>query len=199
LVANRCKQPLGKTSSFQAEFLPLPSGDRSGERVLAVLVARGELPSFDLDRPARFCDSPRPYLGVPARAVILPATRDVLRSQEFWLVKLARCGFCLSLLPSIALAARGAESSASDAGAQTTSKPAVVSKMTDGTRRLVSNTKSMLMPSKPAPVRKSGTTAIHKKNATENKPGFFTSWFAPKPPQTPRTIKEWMALKQPKP
>jgi hypothetical protein len=103
------------------------------------------------------------------------------------------------LLLWVALDARGADSSTSDSGAQTSSKPAVVTKVTDGTRRWVSNTKSMLMPSKPAPVRKSGTTAIHKKNANEDKPGFFKSWFAPKPPQTPRTIKEWMALKQPKP
>jgi hypothetical protein len=118
-------------------------------------------------------------------------------------VKLARCGLYVPLLLLLALDTRGANAGAPESAAGHDSaamaKPAVVTKMTNGTRRLVSNTKNMLMPSKPATVRKSGTTAIHKKNATENKPGFFKSWFAPQPPQTPRTIKEWMALKQPKP
>ncbi len=75
----------------------------------------------------------------------------------------------------------------------------MIGKMTDGTRRLVNGTKSMLLPKKQQPVRKSGTTAIHKKNAEPPKQGFFHSWFHSEPPQTPRTMREWMALKQVQP
>jgi hypothetical protein len=72
--------------------------------------------------------------------------------------------------------------------------PSVVTKMSAGTRRLANNTKSMLTPKKPAT---RGTKVVQSsKKATDEKPGFFKSMFAPEPPPPPKTIKEWMSLKQ---
>lgn len=74
--------------------------------------------------------------------------------------------------------------------------PRVVTKMTDGTKRLASNTTGMLTPKK-ATTRKSGTTDIKRaKNSKQEKPGFFKSLFSSEPPPPPKTIKEWMSLKQ---
>jgi hypothetical protein len=74
--------------------------------------------------------------------------------------------------------------------------PQVVTKMTDGTKRLVGNTTSVFKPSKPT-TRKSGTTNIEiAKKPPQEKQGFFKSLFNPEPPPPPKTIKEWMALKQ---
>jgi hypothetical protein len=74
--------------------------------------------------------------------------------------------------------------------------PQVVTKMGSGTKRLVSNTTSMLTPKKTT-TRKSGTTGMERaKKPQEEKPGFFQSLFHPEPPPPPKTIKEWMSLKQ---
>lgn len=74
--------------------------------------------------------------------------------------------------------------------------PPVVSKMSDGTKRLLSSPTKMFKP-KPKPIKKSGTTNIIKAKRPEaEKQGFFKSMFSPEPPPPPKTIKEWMSLKQ---
>lgn len=74
--------------------------------------------------------------------------------------------------------------------------PAMVTKMTGGTKRLVTNTANKLSPKKTT-TRKSGTTGlVRAKDPREEKPGFFQSLFHPEPPPPPKTIKEWMSLKQ---
>ena len=74
--------------------------------------------------------------------------------------------------------------------------PQVVTKMTDGTKRLVSNTTNIFTPGKTT-TRKSGTTNVEKaKKPPQEKQGFFKSMFNPEPPPPPKTIKEWMSLKQ---
>jgi hypothetical protein len=78
-----------------------------------------------------------------------------------------------------------------------TTSPSVFSGVTNGTKNLMSGTKNLLTPKKKAPVRKSGLTATHSINTPPAmKPGTFSSWFNNEPPPPPRTIKEWMALKQ---
>lgn len=74
--------------------------------------------------------------------------------------------------------------------------PQVVTKMTDGTKRLVSNTTNIFTPGKTT-TRRSGTTNVEKaKKPPQEKQGFFKSMFNPEPPPPPKTIKEWMSLKQ---
>lgn len=74
--------------------------------------------------------------------------------------------------------------------------PQVVTKMSDGTKRLVSNTTNIFTPGKTT-TRKSGTTNVEKaKKPPQEKQGFFKSMFNPEPPPPPKTIKEWMSLKQ---
>jgi hypothetical protein len=79
---------------------------------------------------------------------------------------------------------------------KSTKTPQVVTKMTDGTKRLVSNTTNVFTPSKTT-TRKSGTTGMEiAKKPPQEKQGFFKSMFNPEPPPPPKTIKEWMSLKQ---
>ena|SRR5262245_13482313 len=74
--------------------------------------------------------------------------------------------------------------------------PTVLTKMTDGTKRFVSSTTNMFAPKKHV-TRKSGTTAIHRAKVPERpKQGFFQQLFKPEPPPPPKTVKEWMSLKQ---
>jgi hypothetical protein len=75
--------------------------------------------------------------------------------------------------------------------------PQVVTKMTDGTKRLVSNTANVFTPGKTTTTRKSGTTGFVKaQKPPQEKQGFFKSMFNPEPPPPPKTVKEWMSLKQ---
>jgi hypothetical protein len=87
--------------------------------------------------------------------------------------------------------------SAQKAEAETeTARVPLVKKMTGSTKRLVSNTTGMLTPKKTT-IKKSGTTAYYKAPLPpQEKPGFFKSLFQPEPPPVPKTIKEWMSLKQ---
>lgn len=74
--------------------------------------------------------------------------------------------------------------------------PPVVGKMTNGTKRLLTNPTSIFKP-KPKQVNKSGTTKVTKAKRSEpGKQGFFKSMFNPEPPPPPKTIKEWMSLEQ---
>lgn len=80
---------------------------------------------------------------------------------------------------------------------RTESKPTVITKMTNSTKRLVSNTTNKLTPKKNAATKKSGTTAVYPKQTNKDeKQGFFKSMFNPEPPPPPKTVKEWMQLKQ---
>jgi hypothetical protein len=80
--------------------------------------------------------------------------------------------------------------------AKASKSPTVVAKMTDGTKRLVSNTTGIFKP-KTVTIRKSGLTGTkNPKKSEPEKQGFFQSIFHPEPPPPPKTIKEWMSLKQ---
>lgn len=77
-----------------------------------------------------------------------------------------------------------------------TSAPQVFSKMGDGTKKLVSNTKNLFVAKKP-PVKKRGVTATHRAPKPEvQKQSFFKRIFNPEPPPPPRTVGEWMSLEQ---
>lgn len=91
----------------------------------------------------------------------------------------------------------GKDEASADAKTTEASKtPQVMGKMTGGTKRLVSNTTGLFKP-KTVTTRKSGLTGVKKaKKYEEPKPGFFQSLFHPEPPPPPKTIKEWMSLKQ---
>jgi hypothetical protein len=78
------------------------------------------------------------------------------------------------------------------------STPSVVTNLSNGTKHFVTSTKNILTPKKQPSVRKSGTTGMQvaKDSKPADKPGFFKSMFHPEPPPPPKTIKEWMSLKQ---
>ena len=76
-------------------------------------------------------------------------------------------------------------------------KPAVLTKVSASTKRLVNGTKNMLSFKKPtAPVKRSGVIATHSSRPKQEAPGFFQKLFHPEPPPPPKTIEEWMSLKQ---
>jgi len=69
-------------------------------------------------------------------------------------------------------------------------------RMTDGTKKFVNNTKSLFVPKKP-PVKRRGVTATHRAVRPEPpKQSFFKRMFNPEPPPPPRTVNEWMSLEQ---
>jgi len=79
-------------------------------------------------------------------------------------------------------------------------KPAVLTKMSSGTKRMVKNTKNLLTPKKPAKEPKLGVTST--KRAEKRQPpqqSWFGRMFNPQPTPPPRTMGEWMALEQPLP
>jgi hypothetical protein len=77
-----------------------------------------------------------------------------------------------------------------------TSAPQVFTKMGDGTKKLVSNTKNLFVAKKP-PVKKRGVTATHRAAKPEvPKQSLFKRMFNPEPPPPPRTVGEWMSLEQ---
>lgn len=77
---------------------------------------------------------------------------------------------------------------------------AVVTKVAGAPKRLVTGTKNMLTPKKPA--KKSnhlGTVAVHKKGEpAAQEPGFLERLFGSEPESSPSTVNEWMALEKPK-
>jgi hypothetical protein len=78
---------------------------------------------------------------------------------------------------------------------QSSRTPAVFAKMSDGTKRLVGNTKKLFVPAKP-PVKRRGVTATHPARRPEPpKQSFFKRLFNPEPPPPPKTVNEWMSLK----
>ncbi len=71
-----------------------------------------------------------------------------------------------------------------------------IARITSAPKRFVSSTKNMLTPKKTV-TRKSGTTGIQRaKSASNEKQGYFKSLFTSQPPPPPKTINEWMSLKQ---
>ena len=70
----------------------------------------------------------------------------------------------------------------------------LATKMSNSTKRLASNTKDMLTPKKSS--SRDTKVVQSSKTSREQKPGFFKSMFSPEPPPPPKTIKEWMSLKQ---
>ena len=79
-------------------------------------------------------------------------------------------------------------------------KPGALASFSNGTKRLMSKTKSMFTPGKKktTEVRKvTGRQTIHKrtdKTAATKKQSGFGSLFAPEEPEPPQSIKEWLAL-----
>jgi hypothetical protein len=84
-------------------------------------------------------------------------------------------------------------SKAASSGNQATSTPTVFAKMSSSTKRFVNNTKSIFSPKKKSK-SKSATGLVSRQKPPE--PGFFHKLFHPEPPPPPRTIEEWMSLKQ---
>ncbi len=79
-------------------------------------------------------------------------------------------------------------------------KPAVLTKMSSGTKRMVTNTKNLLSPKMPSKEPKLGVTSIkraEKQQAPQQ--SWFGRMFNPQPTPPPRTMGEWMALDQPLP
>ncbi|MGD9721629.1 MAG: hypothetical protein AB7O59_05925 [Pirellulales bacterium] len=74
--------------------------------------------------------------------------------------------------------------------------PAMITKVGTSTKRLVTNTKNLLTFNKPLSAKKAGTSAMTVGRPPYKEPGFFYKLFHPEPPPPPRTIEEWMSLKQ---
>jgi len=73
--------------------------------------------------------------------------------------------------------------------------PAVFTKMSSGTKRIVTNTKNLLSFDRPDPLDgKAGRKYAFHPDA--KKPGFFYKLFHPAPAPPPQTIGEWMSLEQ---
>ena len=77
-------------------------------------------------------------------------------------------------------------------------KPAAVSKVQDSTKKLFTGGKSLFAPKK-KPLGTGGKiTSSYKTRASDDKPSKLKSLFV-REKEPPKTIKEWMALKQVKP
>ena len=61
---------------------------------------------------------------------------------------------------------------------------------------MVDGTKNMFSSKKKAPKKVTGTTGIYTMHPKQEEPGFFHKLFHPEPPPPPKTIDEWMSLKQ---
>ena len=72
----------------------------------------------------------------------------------------------------------------------------IISSFSRGTKKLVSSPTSLLTSKKQTAIRQSGTTGLLSSKPKQEKPGFFKSLFHSEPPPPPKTIKEWMKLKQ---
>ncbi len=189
-AASRTIQDLSDLAGFVAQIPPDPTGHGGANLGFFALISQA-IPATD--RWRRPC-------GIPVVGAL-----PVKSTRILWLVSfVAVAAVEARAADSLTDATWQRDSSSSAASKKNSSKsaaasksPAVMSKMTDGTKRFVNSTKSMLMPKKPTTTRKGGVTAVHKKNPPPEQQGFFKSLFQPAPkPQQPRTIKEWMALKQ---
>jgi len=104
-------------------------------------------------------------------------------------------------LPSPFAWLRGNESSAATKTAKGTGSraTAVVTKMANAPKRLVTGTKNMLTPKKPAKKSsKLGVVSVEKAEPETAKQGFLGRLFNPQPETSPATVNEWMALEKPK-
>jgi hypothetical protein len=80
------------------------------------------------------------------------------------------------------------------ASTSTSKSPSLVTRMSDSTKRFASGTKNLFAPKKST---SRGVKSVQaSKVAKDEKPGAFKSMFTPDPPPPPKTIKEWMSLKQ---
>jgi hypothetical protein len=77
-------------------------------------------------------------------------------------------------------------------------KPSMLARMSSGTKRLVSSTKSIFSPKKPAAKKPRAGTAggTYSLRQKEQEPSFFRKLFSSEPPPPPKTVKEWMSLEQ---
>ena len=73
--------------------------------------------------------------------------------------------------------------------------PTVFAKMSSGTKRFVNSTKSIFSPKKSSSKSSHSATGLVSRHKPPE-PGFFHKLFHPEPPPPPRTIDEWMSLKQ---
>jgi hypothetical protein len=77
--------------------------------------------------------------------------------------------------------------------------PPLLTKMSSGTKRVVTGTKNLVTPKKP-PKKTSGVVAVRK--AEKSRPpqqSMLGRIFNPQPTQPPSTVAEWMSLEQVKP
>ena len=95
---------------------------------------------------------------------------------------------------------QAAATTTSAKGGSAFKKPAVLTKMSSGTKRMVSNTKNLLTPKKPAKGPKLGVTSTRRAEKPQApQQSWFGRTFNPQPTPPPRTMGEWMALEQPLP
>lgn len=110
---------------------------------------------------------------------------------------LAQCG--LSSWCPFGCCRRGPEAAASvtevaDTGTGVKS-PAVLTKVSSGTRRFVTGTMNLLS-FKSAARKQNPSPATRAIQPDHKQPGFFYKLFHPAPPPPPKTIDEWMSLEQ---
>jgi hypothetical protein len=83
------------------------------------------------------------------------------------------------------------------------SKPGVVDTLTAAPKKLYTNTKSLVAPSKkpapPARQRSDTWNSYTPKPPSSQKPSGIKGWLAPEPPPQPRTVGEWMQQKRVEP
>ena len=82
------------------------------------------------------------------------------------------------------------------------SKPSMMTNITNAPKRFVSSTKTLLSPKKSqsAPAKRStASSRVSSKSNPPQSPGFFKSLFSPEEPPPPKTVGDWMKLKQVRP
>jgi hypothetical protein len=117
-----------------------------------------------------------------------------------WLLGATESHAAFPSLPKFWGKEQSAATTTSAKGGSAFKKPAVLTKMSSGTKRMVKNTKNLLSPKKARKEPKLGVTST--KRAEKRQPpqqSWFGRMFDPQPTPPPRTMGEWMALEQPLP
>lgn len=73
-------------------------------------------------------------------------------------------------------------------------EPSAWEKMNNGTKEFFGRVGRTLSPSKPAPKKKQPHPYNPWVKQTKKEKSWFSSWFAPKEPEPPRSLREWMEL-----
>lgn len=79
---------------------------------------------------------------------------------------------------------------------KTSQEPSALQKMNQDTKEFFGRVGQTLSPNKPAPKKKAPQPYNPwVKQTKKEKTSWFGSWFAPKEPEPPRSLSEWMDLK----